>query len=225
MKKTCFFMSILAMLAVCVISLVSCNNETSMEDQIRNTTEEINDAEEAFAASVTEIVSCQELLGSVTRTDTEDYMGGLLLPTTFTFNIEHQGNKYRFKLAWSNWGHGSDCRGWGLCDFSFVFEYSQNGFGAAPMVGDNMGSLNTYLTLDTENNCFYVPVLCKFSMGPAYPFVVSEDIVRYYRLDDRSVACVTIVQGQYTFNSSLGQHGGYLLNAEFSIIPSPEVNE
>lgn len=107
--------------------------------------------------------------------------------------------KVIFYASWDEWGRASrDCDGWGLCNFYSCWFCEEPGqYSGKVEVDDITNEGFLYITLDPTESIQNDAIL-----GESI-FYVDEDI-------DNSIA--TIHRGEYDFDSTIGEYGGYKID-------------
>lgn len=108
---------------------------------------------------------------------------------------------YLFYASWDGWGHGGSCNGWGLCGFSCCFFCD-----VVPPTG-----LGGAITYETETGVGSL-VIALDPTDPTQNSAITNQSTFY--IDNDLVSAkdgTTIKAGQYTFDPTVGSHGGYTI--------------
>lgn len=107
-------------------------------------------------------------------------------------------------VEWDEWGRGSkDCRGWGLCNANW-FPDSRN--------NETTNGGATLLEFDNTNNKYYIDILLEKPVPDDLPKeAITIKIDTDFMLNVEKIISKNLIfhQGEYPFNSALGQFGGY----------------
>jgi len=126
-------------------------------------------------------------------------------------NKQSKGTQSRFKIiivSWDEWGRASrQCRGWGLCNADW--------FPSAQRRAQKSTSTNgsaTLLELDNSLNKYYIDILLAETPPSEIPTdALTLKIDENFELNVKSEISqnLTFNQGDYPYDDSLGEFGGY----------------
>lgn len=114
-------------------------------------------------------------------------------PTT-----DESGRFYIYWVTYEEWGHGVECRGWGLCNYSDCWFCEVNDKHSAKVLIDKE-SKEGEMIIELD------PAAAdeKKAIEEKQIFIIEEDI------DNRNSI---LYKGNYGFDKTVGKYGGYRLN-------------
>lgn len=106
-----------------------------------------------------------------------------------------QGKFYIYWATWDDWGHGPDCRGWGLCNYTDCWFCG----------GDNKHRGEVKFDKETKEGYLYVV------LDPSFPLEKEAIDKKSVFLVDTNIDNKNSVlhAGKYEFDAEVGKYGGY----------------
>jgi hypothetical protein len=111
-------------------------------------------------------------------------------------------------VRWEGWGHGEQCKGWGLCQAEWFPQFK----GARIDATESGNGAQTLLEFDEELNQYYIDILLAETPPTDMPsesltLKIDEDFD--LDIEDELAQNLTFVVGDYPYNELLSTNGGY----------------